>query len=73
MFLVKMAKRMGVETPRGTKINFRLTHEEIAYMIGTTRQNVTSLLNVFKEENSIAIEDKELYILDFDKLNYWIV
>ncbi|MPL74199.1 hypothetical protein SDC9_20010 [bioreactor metagenome] len=73
MFLVKMAKRMGVETPRGTKINFRLTHEEIAYMIGTTRQNVTSLLNVFKEENSIAIEDKELYILDFDKLNNWIV
>lgn len=71
--LIKMAKRAGMETPRGTKISFRLTHEDIAYMIGTSRQNVTSLLNTFKYENSIAIEDKELYILDIEKLNSWVV
>lgn len=73
MLLLKIAERAGTETEIGTKINFRLTHEEIACMIGTSRQTVTSLLNIFRQENSIAIEEKEVYIVDIDKLNKWIV
>jgi len=73
MLLLKMTERAGVETKTGTKIGFRLTHEEIACMIGTSRQTVTSLLNIFRQENSIAIEEKEVYILDTDKLSKWIV
>lgn len=75
MLLLKMSERagVGVETETGTKITLRLTHEEIACMIGTSRQTVTSLLNMFKQENSISIEEREIYILDTDKLNKWIV
>lgn len=73
MLLLKMSERAGVETEAGTKIALRLTHEEIACMIGTTRQTVTSLLNTFKQENSIFIEGREMYILDADKLMKWIV
>ena len=73
MLLLKMSERAGVETDTGTKITLRLTHEEIACMIGTSRQTVTSLLNMFKQENSISIEEREMYILDTDKLNKWIV
>ena len=73
LLLLKMSERAGVETKTGTKIGIRLTHEEIAAMIGTSRQTVTSLLNIFRQENSIAIEEKEMYILDPDKLNKWIV
>lgn len=73
MLLLKMSERAGIETEIGTKISFRLTHDEIACMIGTSRQTVTSLLNIFRQENSIAIEDKEVYILDTDKLSKWIV
>lgn len=72
MLLLKMSERTGVETETGTKITLRLTHEEIACMIGTSRQTITSLLNVFKQENSIAIEEKEIYLLDTDKLKKWI-
>ncbi|SPF31868.1 Cyclic nucleotide-binding domain protein [Candidatus Desulfosporosinus infrequens] len=72
MLLLKMSERAGVETKTGTKITLRLTHEEIACMIGTSRQTVTSLLNMFKQENSIFIEEREMYILDTDKLNKWI-
>ena len=72
MLLLKMSERTGVETDTGTKITLRLTHEEIACMIGTSRQTITSLLNVFKQENSIAIEEKEIYILDRCKLEKWI-
>ncbi|MGC7873887.1 Crp/Fnr family transcriptional regulator [Desulfosporosinus sp. SYSU MS00001] len=73
MLLLKMSERAGVETEAGTKIALRLTHEEIACMIGTTRQTVTSLLNTFKQENSISIEGREMYILDAEKLMKWIV
>lgn len=73
MLLLKMSERAGIETETGRKINFRLTHEEIAAMIGTSRQTVTSLLNIFRQENSILIEEKEVYIIDMDKLNKWIV
>ena len=73
MLLLKMSERAGVETDVGTKITLRLTHEEIACMIGTSRQTVTSLLNTFKQENSIAIEEKEVIVLDTDKLIKWIV
>lgn len=73
MLLLKMSERAGIETEAGTKISIRLTHEEIAAMIGTSRQTVTSLLNIFRQENSIAIEEKEMYILDPDKLTKWIV
>ncbi|TGE30934.1 Crp/Fnr family transcriptional regulator [Desulfosporosinus sp. Sb-LF] len=73
MLLLKMSERTGIETETGTKITLRLTHEEIACMIGTSRQTVTSLLNIFKQESSIAIEEREMYILDTDKLKKWIV
>lgn len=73
MLLLKMSDRTGVETDTGTKITLRLTHEEIACMIGTSRQTVTSLLNTFKQENSIAIEGKEVYVVDSGKLHKWIV
>ena len=73
LLLLKMSERAGLETETGTKITLRLTHEEIACMIGTSRQTVTSLLNIFKQENSIAIEEREIYVLNTEKLKKWIV
>jgi CRP/FNR family cyclic AMP-dependent transcriptional regulator len=37
-----------------------LTHEEIAQLIGTSRQTVTTLLNVFKEEHIFSYSRKEI-------------
>lgn len=73
MLLLKMSERTGIETETGTKIALRLTHEELACMIGTSRQTVTSLLNMFKQEGSIVIEEREMYILEPEKLKKWIV
>ena len=73
MLLLKMSERAGEETDTGTRITLRLTHEEIACMIGTSRQTVTSLLNTFRQENSIHIEGREIYVLNPQKLKTWIV
>lgn len=44
------------------------THEEIAAMIGTSRETVTRLLNGFKRSNLISISGSDLYIHDFHRL-----
>lgn len=71
--LLKMGERCGVETKSGIKIGLQLTHEELANMVGASRQTVTSLLNTFKHENSIAYEGREINIVNPDKLARWIM
>lgn len=73
LMLLKIGDRCGVEYKHGIKINMPLTHEEIASMVGTSRQTVTSLLNTFKQEKSISQEGREINILNPDKLARWIV
>lgn len=72
LMLLKMGDRCGEESKNGIKINLQLTHEDIANMVGTSRQTVTSLLNTFKTEKSISYEGRGIKILDPDKLSRWI-
>lgn len=73
LMLLKTADRCGIESGKGIKINLPLTHEEIACMVGTSRQTVTSLLNTFKHEKSIVLEGREINIINPDQLARWIV
>lgn len=73
LLLLKMSELTGVETEKGIKIDLRLTHEEMANMIGTSRQTVTSTLNTFKQEHSIMIEGRDLYIIDMEKISKWVM
>lgn len=73
LLLLKVSELTGVETEKGIKIDLRLTHEEMANMIGTSRQTVTSTLNSFKQEKSIMIEGRDLYITDIEKISKWIM
>ena len=40
-----------------------LTHEEIAQMIGTTRETVTRLLSDFKRRKLISVKGSNLFVL----------
>lgn len=73
LMLMKMGDRCGKQTKNGIILDVQLTHEEIASMVGTSRQTVTSLLNTFKQEKSIAYEGRTIRILDPDKLSKWVV
>ncbi|MFZ5643006.1 MAG: Crp/Fnr family transcriptional regulator [Bacillota bacterium] len=72
MMLLKMGERCGEESKKGIRINLQLTHEELANMVGTSRQTVTSLLNTFKTEKSIEYEGRGTIFLNPDKLTKWI-
>nr|BAL58695.1 transcriptional regulator, Crp/Fnr family [Candidatus Acetothermum autotrophicum] len=43
--LERLAREEGQQTPEGTEIALKLTHQEIAELIGSTRETTTLLLN----------------------------
>lgn len=71
--LLKIGRAHGVLTEDGLKINLKLTHEELASMIGASRQTVTTLINAMKQEKLIKQEGKEFKITDPKKLGRWII
>jgi CRP/FNR family transcriptional regulator len=54
----------GEETPQGMRMQVLLTHEEIAQMIGTTRETVTRLLSEFKRKKWITMKGASLFLLE---------
>ena len=46
-----------------------LTRQELAEYTGMTKESVSRILKEFKEEGLIEIEDRQLEILDFEKMN----
>jgi CRP/FNR family cyclic AMP-dependent transcriptional regulator len=52
----------GEETPQGVRLRVLLTHEEIAQMIGTTRETVTRILSDFRRKKLIEIKGSTFFI-----------
>jgi len=55
--------RNGEETPKGTRLTVLLTHEEIAQMIGTTRETVTRIMSDFKKRHIIEVKGSSVFLL----------
>lgn len=65
-----LAKRFGREIEQGKLIDLRLTHQEIAEIIGATRVTVTRLLNDF-EKRGIIQRLSHRFILTHDQQPFW--
>lgn len=60
--IIRLNMRYGIEYKKGILINVVLTHKEIADMIGSCRQTVTSLLGELKTLDCIKIVDQHIFI-----------
>ncbi|OIO36675.1 MAG: hypothetical protein AUJ74_01075 [Candidatus Omnitrophica bacterium CG1_02_44_16] len=69
--LLKLAERFGKDSPSGTQISFKITHQELADMVGTTRETATVILNELKEDEVLLIEDKHITVIDEKALKDW--
>lgn len=49
-------------------LNIKITREDIAGIVGTTRETATRLLQDFKDEKIIELKEKKIRILDNEKL-----
>jgi CRP-like cAMP-binding protein len=63
-FLYWFANKFGQEMEDGLVINVRLTHQEIAEMIGSTRVTVTRLLQKFQAEKLLNWSEERYMVLD---------
>lgn len=66
--LLWLCMRYGREEGAGVVISVQLTHQEIADMIGATRQTVSSLINNYKRDGVLSISDHVIHIVDKHKL-----
>ncbi|HNB20865.1 MAG: Crp/Fnr family transcriptional regulator [Candidatus Obscuribacterales bacterium] len=66
--LVTLAESHGKVTPNGIRVEFPLTHQEIADLVGSSRVTVTQILNKFRSSHWIDIESKRVTIHNLDAL-----
>jgi len=52
----------------GTRISLRLTNQEMANMIGTTRETVNRTLNRFWDEQLVDMRTSHVVVVEPDKL-----
>ncbi|HEX9093261.1 MAG TPA: Crp/Fnr family transcriptional regulator, partial [Coriobacteriia bacterium] len=66
--LIDLAQRFGVETVRGTLIQARLTQQELAEMIGTTRETLAHTLADFRRRDLLDTAHHQVMIRDAERL-----
>jgi len=57
-----LGEKYGEETPAGIKITIHLSHQEIANLIGATRETVTLELNNLKRDGKLVLEGKDFIL-----------
>ena len=60
--LLRLCEEHGKETPKGTLIPLRLTHEDLANLIGTTRETVTTQMIRFRRRGLVKRQDRFLVV-----------
>ncbi len=64
MLLLDLGTRFGVRDSRGTILDVRLTHREMAELIGATRETVSVAIIELRDAGVIATESKRVVIVD---------
>jgi CRP-like cAMP-binding protein len=60
--LLKLAKKVGVESKQGLMIDMRLTKQDVADMVGTTVETSIRTFSKFKKEGLVADADGKIVI-----------
>jgi CRP-like cAMP-binding protein len=67
-FIKEFVMEKGENNGREYKADNFLTHKDIASLIGTTRQTVTTLLNELRNDGKIDFSRRTIYVADINKL-----
>ena len=61
--LLEIGEKFGVRDARGTLLTIKLTHADLAELVGASRQRTTEQLNEFEREGVIARDGRRLIIV----------
>ncbi|MDG0795084.1 Crp/Fnr family transcriptional regulator [Cohnella ginsengisoli] len=62
--LAQLLLQLGVRSGKETVVTLPLSHEEISYVIGCSRQTVTETLGRWRDEGIVRYERKQVVIFD---------
>ena len=66
--VIEMAEKYGRRTEQGLELSIKLSHQEIASLIGSTRETVTVMLGQLQAEGKIKIARRRITVLDLPGL-----
>jgi CRP-like cAMP-binding protein len=66
--LLELARRHGVETDHGLKIDLRLTQADLISEMGASRESVKRLLEELQDQGLILVAGKNIYVRRLDML-----
>ena len=60
----------GIKTADGSRmIPTRYTHSQLASMVGSNREALTTALGRLRKAGAVEIKDRHIYVTDVDALN----
>ena len=70
--LLQLARKLGKQDPRSLRIEQRITHEELAAMVGTTRPRISTFMHHFRKLGLIEISTERFLIVKEAKLTAYL-
>lgn len=70
--LLRFSRREGKRTDEGIILDMELTRQEMASMIGTSRETVARILSRFQKDGMLSLDKQRIVLLDEEKLREWI-
>jgi CRP-like cAMP-binding protein len=70
--LLHLARQLGKKGRRSTRIELRISHEELSTMIGTTRPRVSVFMQRFRNLGLIELTEEHHLIVKEDKLTAYL-
>ena len=67
--LLELGAKFGQDTPEGLVVHHELTQEELAQLVGASRETVNKALADFSQRGWIRIEQRSVTLLDIDRLD----
>ncbi len=72
--LLELADQHGTKEEDGTvRIRLRITHQEIANLIGSTRETVSLTISEFRRQGYIRTDRRQLFVVDKKSLEAMII
>jgi CRP/FNR family cyclic AMP-dependent transcriptional regulator len=66
--LLELCEKYGERSEEGISLNIRLSHQEMACIIGSTRETVTVVLGQLQKERLLKISRRRVVITNLDRL-----
>jgi CRP/FNR family transcriptional regulator len=61
--ILQLSRKHGVQDARGIIIDLKITHQELAELVGTSRETVTRTLAQLKKQGILRLENRRIIVL----------